>query len=53
MGATLIAKHVASREDRFKLRPNNLLFWEGICWGCKNGYTVFDMGRTDVENIGL
>jgi CelD/BcsL family acetyltransferase involved in cellulose biosynthesis len=52
-GRTLIAKYAASREDRFNLRPNNLLFWEGIRWGCENGFTWFDMGRTEVENVGL
>jgi hypothetical protein len=52
-GRTLIAKYAASREDRFNLRPNNLLFWEGIRWGCKNGFTVFDMGRTELKNAGL
>lgn len=52
-GRTLIAKYAASREDRFNLRPNNLLFWEGIRWGCQNGFSVFDMGRTEVENAGL
>lgn len=52
-GRTLIAKYAASREDRFNLRPNNLLFWEGIRWGCENGFAVFDMGRTEVGNTGL
>jgi lipid II:glycine glycyltransferase (peptidoglycan interpeptide bridge formation enzyme) len=52
-GKTLIAKYAASREDRFNFRPNNLLFWEGIRWGCRNGYEVFDMGRTELENTGL
>ncbi len=52
-GRTLIAKYAASREDRFNLRPNNLLFWEGIRWGCEHGFAVFDMGRTEVENAGL
>lgn len=52
-GRTLIAKYAASREDRFNLRPNNLLFWEGIRWGCQHGFAVFDMGRTEVENAGL
>lgn len=52
-GRILIAKYAASREDRFNLRPNNLLFWEGIRWGCQNGFRVFDMGRTEVENAGL
>lgn len=52
-GRTLIAKYAASREDHFNLRPNNLLFWEGIRWGCQNGFAVFDMGRTEIENAGL
>jgi CelD/BcsL family acetyltransferase involved in cellulose biosynthesis len=52
-GKNLIAKYAASREDSFNLRPNNLLFWEGIRWGCRNGFKVFDMGRTELENEGL
>lgn len=52
-GKTLIAKYAASHQDYFTLRPNNLLFWEGIRWGCENGFSVFDMGRTEVENTGL
>jgi CelD/BcsL family acetyltransferase involved in cellulose biosynthesis len=52
-GSTLIAKYAASREDHFNLRPNNLLFWEGMRWGCGHGFTVFDMGRTEIENTGL
>lgn len=52
-GNTLIAKYAASHEDRFNLRPNNLLFWEGICWGCHNGFVIFDMGRTEIGNTGL
>jgi CelD/BcsL family acetyltransferase involved in cellulose biosynthesis len=52
-GNTLIAKYAASREDHFNLRPNNLLFWDGICWGCRNGFVAFDMGRTEIENTGL
>ncbi len=52
-GRTLVAKYAASREDRFNLRPNNLLFWEGIHLGCQKGFQVFDMGRTEVENEGL
>jgi len=52
-GCTLIAKYAASREDKFNLRPNNLLFWEGIRRGCQHGFAVFDMGRTEKENTGL
>jgi lipid II:glycine glycyltransferase (peptidoglycan interpeptide bridge formation enzyme) len=52
-GKTLIAKYAASREENFNLRPNNLLFWEGIRWGCINGFETFDMGRTELDNAGL
>jgi len=50
---TLIYKFGASATDGLSLRPNNLLFWTAIRWGCENGYTVFDMGRTDLANAGL
>lgn len=52
-GNTVIAKYAASKNDQWNLRPNNLLFWNGIRWSCENGYSVFDMGRTEIENQGL
>ena len=52
-GKTLVAKYAASREDHLNLRPNNLLFWTGMRWGCQNDFTLFDMGRTELENTGL
>ncbi|PKQ15527.1 MAG: hypothetical protein CVT67_08905 [Actinobacteria bacterium HGW-Actinobacteria-7] len=50
---TLTYKFGASAADGLSLRPNNLLFWTAIRWGCENGYDVFDMGRTDLANTGL
>jgi len=50
---TLTYKYGASAEQGLNLRPNNLLFWKAIEWGCEHGYAVFDMGRTDLENTGL
>jgi lipid II:glycine glycyltransferase (peptidoglycan interpeptide bridge formation enzyme) len=50
---TLTYKYGASAVDSLSLRPNNLLFWTAIQWGCENGYTVFDMGKTDLANTGL
>jgi hypothetical protein len=50
---TLICKYAASHEEWRSLRPNNLLFWTAIRWGCENGYKTFDMGRTDLDNPGL
>jgi lipid II:glycine glycyltransferase (peptidoglycan interpeptide bridge formation enzyme) len=50
---TLTYKYGASLGDGLNLRPNNLLFWTAILWGCENGFTLFDMGRTDLANTGL
>jgi CelD/BcsL family acetyltransferase involved in cellulose biosynthesis len=50
---TLTYKYGASTTDSLSLRPNNLLFWTAIRWGCENGYTLLDMGRTDSSNAGL
>ncbi|MFA5308525.1 MAG: GNAT family N-acetyltransferase [Dehalococcoidales bacterium] len=50
---SLVAKYAASRVDSLKLRPNNLLFMHAIKWGCQNGVTVFDMGRSATEHTGL
>lgn len=50
---SLIYKYSASDAEYWKFRPNNLLLWEAIRWGCENGYRVFDWGRTDLGNRGL
>lgn len=50
---TLIYKYASSSDEGQDLRPNHLLTWTAICWGCENGYKVFDFGRTDVANEGL
>jgi lipid II:glycine glycyltransferase (peptidoglycan interpeptide bridge formation enzyme) len=50
---TLIYKYSASDPDLWHTRPNNLVLWNAIRWGCENGYTLFDFGRTEVDNEGL
>jgi len=50
---TLTYKYGASSVNGLRLRPNNLLFSAAMRWGCENGYTVFDMGKTDLRNTGL
>ena len=50
---TLIYKYGASSTEGWSLRPNNLLFWTAIRWGCENGYTLLDMGKTELTNTGL
>ncbi len=49
----LTYKYGASRDDGLKYRPNNLVMWTAIQWGCDHGFAFFDMGRTDLENTGL
>ena len=50
---TLTYKYSASSPEGRNLCPNNLILWTAINWGCKNGYTIFDMGRTELDNSGL
>ena len=51
--STLTYKFGASAAESLHFRPNNLLFWSAIHWGCEHGYTLFDMGKTDLSNTGL
>jgi CelD/BcsL family acetyltransferase involved in cellulose biosynthesis len=50
---TLIYKYSASLPEYLKLRPNNLLLWHAMRWGCENGFHTFDFGRSDADNHGL
>src|SRR5207249_9396422 len=49
----VIYKYSASRQEFWKLRPNNLVVWNAIRWGCENGFHTFDFGRTEPGNEGL
>jgi CelD/BcsL family acetyltransferase involved in cellulose biosynthesis len=50
---TVTYKYSASRQEYWKLRPNNLVIWNAIRWGCENGFHTFDFGRTEPGNDGL
>lgn len=50
---TLMCKYGASDPKYQKYHPNHLLIWEAIEWGCKNGYSHIDLGRTDIDEISL
>lgn len=52
-GKTLTYKYASSIEKLQNLRPNHLLTWTAIRWGCENGFSIFDFGRTDKTNDGL
>jgi len=49
----LTYKYSASNEKYLKLRPNNLMLWTAMQEAIKRGYTRFDFGRTDNDNLGL
>jgi CelD/BcsL family acetyltransferase involved in cellulose biosynthesis len=50
---TLIAKYGGSLPDAWTHRPNNLVYWTAMEWGCRHGYREFDFGRTERNNQGL
>jgi hypothetical protein len=50
---TLTYKYSATDESAQNLRPNHLITWTAMKWGCANGFTTFDFGRADVGNAGL
>lgn len=50
---TLIYKYSATSDLERKIRPNDLMMWTAIKWGCEHGYTKLDMGRTDKDQEGL
>jgi CelD/BcsL family acetyltransferase involved in cellulose biosynthesis len=52
-GQTLTYKYAASTEESRVLRPNHLLTWTAVRWGCEHGYRNLDFGRSSVEDKGL
>lgn len=50
---TVIYKHSASDRAYWHLRPNNLVLWRAIQWGCEHGCHTFDLGRSDLADEGL
>jgi lipid II:glycine glycyltransferase (peptidoglycan interpeptide bridge formation enzyme) len=50
---SLTYKYGASARAELSKRPNNLLFLDAIHWGCAQGLSRLDMGRTDLDNQGL
>lgn len=50
---TLTYKYSATDEAHQDLRPNHLVNWTAIQWGCERGYTLFDFGRSDIPDEGL
>jgi CelD/BcsL family acetyltransferase involved in cellulose biosynthesis len=52
-GRTVTYKFGASDSKYWPQRPNHLLFWEAIRWGCEHDFRAFDFGRSDWGHEGL
>lgn len=52
-GQTVIYKFGASNEAYQDLRPNNLVMWRAIEHYARAGFSLFNFGRTSLENAGL
>ena len=49
----LVCKYQASDQRYWDYRPNNLVLWAAMRWGCEQGCTDLDFGRTDGDAEGL
>jgi hypothetical protein len=52
-GNTLYYKFNTSLQDALMLRPNNLLFWEGIKYAKERGLEYLDLGSSGAHQKGL
>lgn len=43
----------ASEQKYLYCRPNDMLIWEMIKWGCDNGFNILDLGPTPFSDKGL
>ncbi|MBJ6725352.1 GNAT family N-acetyltransferase [Geomesophilobacter sediminis] len=49
-----VSAEVSVGDEAYRgVSPNHLLFWEAIRAACREGYEVFDFGRTPVEHKSL
>jgi CelD/BcsL family acetyltransferase involved in cellulose biosynthesis len=52
-GDTLYYKFGASLHEHLALRPNDAIFWAGICWAVQRGAHLLDWGLSDLDQPGL
>jgi len=46
-GKTVYAWRAGSLTEGLKVRPNELMHWKAMEWGCTNGYSKYNMGMVD------
>ena len=47
------AEFAVSNEDYRNISPNHFLFWHAISLAYKEGFSIFDFGRTSINNQSL
>jgi hypothetical protein len=52
-GKVATYKYGASDSRFFSFRPNNLVIWEAMRIYAQRGYERLDLGRTELDNLGL
>ena len=52
-GHTISYKYAASDPRFWGVRPNHAVIWDGIRWGCENGFRQFDFGVTHLPDESL
>jgi CelD/BcsL family acetyltransferase involved in cellulose biosynthesis len=52
-GATVTYMYGASDPASWALRPNHAVMSTAMAWATDHGYSSFDFGRTDLDNVGL
>jgi CelD/BcsL family acetyltransferase involved in cellulose biosynthesis len=52
-GETVTYKYGASDERFWPVRPNHAVMSRAIAWAAGQGFTWFDLGRSDLDNPGL
>jgi hypothetical protein len=50
---SMIYKYSALADAGRQLLAMDPILWTAIRWGCQNGYQILDMGRTDMQDVGL
>jgi CelD/BcsL family acetyltransferase involved in cellulose biosynthesis len=50
---TITYKYSASDERARSAKASHAILWDAMRWGCEHGFTLFDLGRSDLTNEGL
>jgi CelD/BcsL family acetyltransferase involved in cellulose biosynthesis len=49
----IVYKYSASDERARSVQASHAVIWDAMRWGCEHGFTLLDLGRSDLTNEGL